>query len=287
MNNFWKLMKSAPIAAKIGMVIILLNVFAALFAPIIAPYAETDLVGDIWEGGFWDDTAPEHDPPAILGTDHIGRDMFTRLIYGARNTIGIAFATTLLAFAIGISGGFIAATLRGATDQILSRIVDVFMAIPTLIFALMILSVLGTEVKVLIGVIATLDATRVYRISRAVAMDIEVMEYVEVAKLRGEGLWWIISREILPNALAPLIAEFGLRFCFVFLFIAALSFLGLGLQPPTADWGSMVRENAALINYGIVVPLIPAGAIALLTVGVNLVVDWFLHKASGIRDVEE
>ena len=287
MNNFWKLMKSAPIAAKIGMVIILLNVFAALFAPIIAPYAETDLVGDIWEGGFWDDTAPEHDPPAILGTDHIGRDMFTRLIYGARNTIGIAFATTLLAFAIGISGGFIAATLRGATDQILSRIVDVFMAIPTLIFALMILSVLGTEVKVLIGVIATLDATRVYRISRAVAMDIEVMEYVEVAKLRGEGLWWIISHEILPNALAPLIAEFGLRFCFVFLFIAALSFLGLGLQPPTADWGSMVRENAALINYGIVVPLIPAGAIALLTVGVNLVVDWFLHKASGIRDVEE
>lgn len=280
-------MKSAPIAAKIGMVIILLNVFAALFAPIIAPYAETDLVGDIWEGGFWDDTAPEHDPPAILGTDHIGRDMFTRLIYGARNTIGIAFATTLLAFAIGISGGFIAATLRGATDQILSRIVDVFMAIPTLIFALMILSVLGTEVKVLIGVIATLDATRVYRISRAVAMDIEVMEYVEVAKLRGEGLWWIISHEILPNALAPLIAEFGLRFCFVFLFIAALSFLGLGLQPPTADWGSMVRENAALINYGIVVPLIPAGAIALLTVGVNLVVDWFLHKASGIRDVEE
>ena len=136
----------------------------------------------------------------------------------------------------------------------------------------------------LIGVIAVLDSTRVYRLARAVAMNIVVMDFVEVAKLRGEGLAWIVRKEILPNSLPPLVAEFGLRFCFVFLFIAALSFLGLGIQPPTADWGSMVRDNATLITYGDVTPLLPAGAIALLTVGVNFVVDWFLHKTSGLRD---
>jgi peptide/nickel transport system permease protein len=159
------------------------------------------------------------------------------------------------------------------------------MAFPTLIFALLVLSVMGTDVPVLILVIALLDATRVFRISRAVAMDVAVLDFVEAARLRGEGLWWVMRHEILPNAAAPLVAEFGLRFCFVFLFIAALSFLGLGLQPPAADWGSMVRENAAAISWGIVTPLIPAAAIALLTVGVNLVADWFLRRTSGIRDV--
>jgi peptide/nickel transport system permease protein len=129
-----------------------------------------------------------------------------------------------------------------------------------------------------------LDSTRVYRLSRAVSQGIVVMDYVEVSKLRGEGLWYIMKNEILPNAMAPLVAEFGLRFCFVFLFISALSFLGLGIQPPTADWGSMVRANADLITYGILTPLIPAASIALLTVGVNFVVDWFLHKTSGLRE---
>lgn len=286
MNDVWKLLKSAPFAAKLGMFIILLNAIAAIFAPIIAPFGENELVGDLWEPPMWSEDAVEHDKMVLLGTDQIGRDLFTRLLYGARNTIGIALVTTMLSFLIGITAGFLAATMRGWVDQILSRGNDVLMAIPTLIFALMILSVLGTDISVLICVIAILDATRIFRISRAVAMDIEVMEYVEVAKLRGEGLWWVMRHEILPNALAPLVAEFGLRFCFVFLFIAALSFLGLGLQPPTADWGSMVRENKDGINFGITVALYPAGAIALLTVGVNLVVDWFLHKASGIRDIK-
>ena len=146
------------------------------------------------------------------------------------------------------------------------------------------LSVVAASFTTLVVVIALLDSTRVYRLSRAVAMDIEVMEYVEAARLRGEGLWWIMRHEILPNAMPPLVAEFGLRFCFVFLFIAALSFLGLGIQPPTADWGSMVRENSGAITFGIFTPLWPAAAIAFLTVGVNLVVDWFLHIASGLED---
>jgi peptide/nickel transport system permease protein len=115
-------------------------------------------------------------------------------------------------------------------------------------------------------------------------MDVVVMDFVEAAKLRGEGLGHIVRREILPNVMAPLVAEFGLRFCFVFLSISALSFLGLGIQPPTADWGSMVRDTATLITFGDITPLLPAGAIALLTVAVNFVVDWQLHRASGLKD---
>ena len=269
------LLKKSPLSARIGMGIILLNVLAAVFAPFIAPYGETSIVGDVWEG---------FSSEFLLGTDHLGRDLFTRMVYGARNTIVLAFLTTAISFLLGTSLGFVAATKGGWIDQIFSRIVDIFMAFPTLIFALMILSVMGSSIPVLIFTIAILDSTRVYRLSRAVAMDIEVMDYVEVARLRGEGLWWIMRHEILPNAMPPLVAEFGLRFCFVFLFIASLSFLGLGLQPPLADWGGMVKENAGAITFGIYIPLFPAAAIAFLTVGVNLIVDWFLHLSSGLHD---
>ena len=174
--------------------------------------------------------------------------------------------------------------MRGWIDQLLARAVDVLMAIPQLIFALVLLSIFGSSMLNLIIIIALLDSTRVFRLTRAVAMNVVVMDFVEAARLQGERLGWIMSREILPNILPPLVAEFGLRFCFVFLTISALSFLGLGIQPPTADWGSMVRENATLITYGDITPLLPAGAIALLTVAVNFVVDWFLHKTSGLKD---
>ena len=272
---FFKLLRKSPIIARIGLAMILLNIAAAILAPVIAPYGETEVVGDVWMP-----ISSDH----FLGTDHIGRDMFTRLLYGARNTIAIAFVITMFSFVIGISCGFFAATLGGWTDLIISRLVDILMAIPVLIFALVVLAVVGNSIPKLIVVIALLDSTRVYRLSRAVAMDIEVMEYVEAARLRGEGTWWLMRHEILPNALPPLVAEFGLRFCFVFLFIAALSFLGLGIQPPTADWGGMVRENSGAITFGIFTPLWPAGAIAFLTVGVNFIVDWFLHVASGLKD---
>ncbi|MBT8361840.1 MAG: ABC transporter permease [Desulfobacterales bacterium] len=247
----------------------------AIFAPVIAPYGETSVVGNVWES---------FSSEFYLGTDHLGRDLFTRMVYGARNTIVLAFLTTTISFLLGTSLGFIAATKGGWIDQIFSRLIDIIMAFPTLIFALMILSVMGSSVTVLIFTIALLDSTRVYRLSRAVAMDIEVNEFVEAARLRGEGLWWIMRHEILPNAMPPLVAEFGLRFCFVFLFIASLSFLGLGLQPPLADWGGMVRENAGAITFGIYIPLLPAAAIAVLTVGVNLIVDWFLHLSSGLHE---
>lgn len=270
-----QLLKTSPVSARVGMGIVLINLFAVVFAPVIAPYGETEVIGDVWLS-----SGPDH----ILGTDQLGRDLFTRIVYGARNTITIAFTISLLSFFIGATAGFLAATLKGWVDQLMGRIVDIIMAFPTLIFALMVLSVLGTSIPVLIVVIAILDSTRVFRLSRAVAMDIEVMDYVEVARLRGEGLGWIMSHEILPNAMPTLLAEFGLRFCFVFLFISALSFLGLGIQPPTADWGGMVRENAGAITFGILIPLWPAGAIALLTIAVNLIVDWFLHRTSQIRN---
>ncbi len=275
MNGFMKLLRKSPWSARIGLIIVLINLTAGILAPVICQYSETEKAGDVWL---------QPNEKNILGTDHIGRDLFTRLVYGARNTIAIAILTTFIAFTVGSLMGFFAAVLGGWTDLILSRIIDVLMAFPTLILALVVLSVVGTGTVPLIAVISLIAATRVYRLSRAVAMDIEVMEFVEAARLRGENIWWLMRHEILPNALPPLVAEFGLRFCFVFLFIASLSFLGLGIQPPYADWGGMVRENAGAITFGIMTPLFPAAAIAVLTVGVNLIVDWFLHISSGLKD---
>lgn len=270
-----KELRTAPMTASFGMLMILIYIIVAVFAHWIAPFSETEIVGR--EYMPWDEVNR-------LGTDNLGRDMLSRLIYAARNTVGIAFVTTALAFIIGSVLGLLAAIVGGWLDQILSRAVDVLMAIPALIFALLLLTIVGTSIFNMIVVIALIDSTRVFRLARAVAMNIVVMDYVEAAKLRGEGKWRLITREILPNAMAPLVAEFGLRFCFVFLMISALSFLGLGMQPPTADWGSMVKDNATLITFGDITPLLPAGAIALLTVSVNFVVDWQLHRASGLKE---
>ncbi|MFK4443463.1 peptide/nickel transport system permease protein [Caballeronia udeis] len=259
--------KEVPLSAAVGMSLVAVIALASLCAPLIAPHGETETVGDVWMvpgAGHW------------LGTDSIGRDMFSRLLYGGRTTLGLALAITLLSFSLGIVTGFAAAVLERKVDQVLSRIVDTLMAMPVLIFALMILSVLGTSMPVLIGTIAILDSTRVFRLARLVAQGIAVQEYVEAARLRGEGLAWIIRREILPNAVPPLLAEFGMRFGFTILFVAGLSFLGLGIQPPYADWGGMVRDNAQVINFGGIAPLVPAAAIALLTIGINLIVDWLL-----------
>jgi peptide/nickel transport system permease protein len=268
-------MDTVPWTARVGIVVIILYVIVAAFAPAIAPYAERQIVGAPFlppGGGF------------LLGTDHLGRDMASRLIFGARNSVGIAFGTTCLAFLLGGLTGMLAALRGGWLDQILGRAVDVLMAIPQLIFALLLLTVFGTSVPILITVIAVLESTRIFRVTRAVAMNIVVMDYMEVAKLRGEGWPYLVVRVILPNAAAPLIAEFGLRFCFVFLFISALSFLGLGIQPPSTDWGGMVRDTARLIAFGYLSPLLPAAAIGLLVIAVNFVADWFLQKSSGFRE---
>ena len=268
-------LRTAPLTAAFGMFIVLVYAIAGIFAPWIAPVGESEIVTQSF--------APADDT-LLLGADQLGRDMFSRIIYGARNSVGIALVATTLAFIMGAFGGLLAATKGGLIDQIMSRAVDVVMSIPSLIIALLLLSIFGTSTVVLIIIIAIIYAPRVFRLTRAVAGDVVVMDYIEAARLRGEGMWYLIRKEILPNSKAPLIAEFGLEFCFVFLLIAGLSFLGLGIQPPTADWGSMVRENATLISYGETTPLIPAAAIALLTVAVNFVVDWMLFRSSGLKE---
>ena len=262
--------RKPTISAWIGMIIVAIFIFTAVFAPWIAPYGEAETVGDTWaspSGQFW------------LGTDNIGRDMLSRIIFGARTTITVALMATALSFAIGMCAGLFASIGGPVVDTVLSRFVDIMLSIPMLVFALIILSMFGSSIVTIVITIAILDSTRVFRLARAVSMNIAVLEYVEAARLRGEGNWYIMTREILPNVLPPMISEFGLRFCFNFLFLAGLSFLGLGIQPPEADWGSMVRDNARPIMNPMdpkLSPLWPASMIATMTIGVNLVVDWIL-----------
>jgi peptide/nickel transport system permease protein len=267
-------LKRIPVSALAGMLVTALFVLAAIFTPWIAPYSNTAVVGDVWapaSAAHW------------LGTDNLGRDLLTRLLYGARITLFIAFLATALSFTLGASLGFSAAVIGGWFDELLSRFVDLIMSIPTLIFALVVLSVLPSTTPTLILVMGILDSTRVFRISRAVAVDINVMDFVEAAKLRGEGRLWIIFREILPNALSPLVAELGLRFIFAILFLSALSFLGLGVQPPDSDWGGMVKDNKEGIVFGIPAALLPAAAISVLAISVNLVADWILNRTTDLK----
>ena len=291
--------RAMPLTAAFGVLMIILYAIVAIFAPLLAPYGQEQIIpgvaANIVAGG---DPALGGNPEFPLGTDQIGRDILSRLIYGARNTVGIAFATTVLAFTLGGSLGFLAATLGGWLDQVLSRAVDVLMAIPSLIFALLLMTIASvwapsTGIPLtmfMVLIIAVIDSTRVFRLARAVGQNIVVMDYIEAAKLRGEGMGYLVFKEILPNATAPLLAEFGLRFCFVFLTIAALSFLGVGIQPPLADWGTMVRDLGSFVNYAAfapqaaITPLLAAGAIAMLTVAVNFVVDWMLQRSSGLKE---
>ncbi len=332
-KNLAKELRTAPLTASFGMFVIFTYAIAGIFAPWIAPHGEAEVISSAF--------APA-DENMLLGADQLGRDMFSRIIFGARNTVSLALVGTLLAFILGAMAGLLAAVKGGWFDQAMGRIADVVMSVPSLIFALLMLSIFGGSLAsnstsfwllfvfavlvavlflaaivygavslaigigvsivaafvfgqagififnpseiVLILVVAVIYSPRVYRLTRAVAGNVVVMDYIEAAKLRGERDWYLIRREILPNSTAPLIAEFGLEFCFVFLLIAGLSFLGLGIQPPTADWGSMVRENATLISFGDITPLIPAAAIALLTVAINFVVDWMLFRSSGLKE---
>jgi peptide/nickel transport system permease protein len=263
-----------PLSAMIGLVLTGGFFLAAVFAPWLAPYGVAEAPGTQWQppsGEFW------------LGTDLIGRDVLSRMIYGGQITIFVAVMATALSFTLGSVLGFLAATAGGWVDQALSRFVDLVMAIPSLILALVVLSRLSVTMTTLILVMGLLDATRVYRLARAVAVDITVMDYVEAARLRGEGWRWIILREILPNALSPLVAELGLRFIFAVLFISTLSFLGIGVQPPAVDWGGIARENKDGLVYGVAAAIVPAFAIAALAISVNLVADWVLSRTTSLK----
>ena len=240
----------------------------------LAPYGINEIVGDVWE------------PMSLahpFGTDSLGRDMLSRLMHGASITFLVAGCATLLAFVIGTTLGFVASVSGGLIDQILSRLNDLLMSIPTLILALVVLAIVPINLVTLVCVMAALDSTRVFRLARSLSGDLVVMDYVETARLRGESLPWIIVHEMLPNALAPLIAEFALRFAFAILFLSALSFLGLGVQPPDADWGSLVRENKDGLIFGVPAALIPGMAIAILTIAINTVADSMIDQSARFR----
>jgi peptide/nickel transport system permease protein len=252
---------------KVGAGILVFWIIVALVGPFLAPYDPADMVSDESFGPM--------SATNLLGTDYVGRDILSRLLHGARLTMSLSLMATTLAFVVGISMGFTAALAGPKTDMVISRIYDAFLSMPTIMLGLVVIAALGSSIPVLVITAGLIYSCGLYRIARALAVDIKVMDFVEAARARGEKLPWIITREILPNALVPLVAEFGLRLVFSILFISGLSFLGLGVQPPTADWGVMVRENLGGLVYGSAAAFVPAAAIAMLTVGINLIVDDF------------
>lgn len=254
-------------------ILFLISVFSVgLFAPWIAPYGEGEIL-----------TNESFLPPTAelwLGSDYLGRDVLSRLIYGVRITLFLALIITFLSFFAGVGLGFLAAAFGGKVDAWMSRINDAMLSFPALMLALIVINSLGSSFVVLVFTIAFIDLTRVYRVARALAVNIMVMDYVEAAVVRGEGKGWIVWHEVLPNALTPLAAEFGIRFTYAILFISALSFLGLGVQPPQSDLGVMVKENMQAILYGEYTTLYPAFGIALIAISMNVFVDWLLQRSS-------
>ena len=263
-----ELASQLTIPAGICLGIVVCVAVVCLAAPWLAPYDEGTILTD-------DSFVPPGDG-LLLGGDFLGRDLASRLLYGARVTLSLALAISALAFLIGCATGFLAAVRRGWVDTVLSRLVDALISFPAIMIALIVISGLGSSFGVLIVTVALIDSTRVFRVARALGMDIVVQDYVEAARARGEKLGWIMWHELLPNALAPLAAEFGIRFTYAILFISALSFLGLGVQPPHADLGVMVKENMQGLLYGSYAPIYPALCIAVVTVSVNMLVDWYL-----------
>ena len=266
------------LSGKIGIFFVLFWVLMIFIGPSISPFHEADFLDEslfIVPGG---DEYPDTDyqPPskvAFLGTDYLGRDTLSRILYGARTTIGISFAATLIAYLLGVTLGIAAAVGSEWLDMILSRFNDAFLSIPTIMMGLVVIAAVGSTIPILVVMTGFIYATSVFRVARSLGQDVMVSDFVEAAKVRGEGLWWIITREILPNIVMPLATDFGLRFVWIILFISALSFLGLGVQPPMSDWGSMVKENLGGLPYGSIAPLMPSLAIASLTISINLIVD--------------
>lgn len=263
---------------KLGVAVVAFWIFIAMFGPYLAPFHEADIMA--WDSFMPIFSTTEGEGLHVLGTDYIERDILSRIMWGARTTIGISFVATLLAYAIGVTAGMGAAVAGGWTDTVLSRVDEAILSLPSIMLGLLIVVALGSGAAILIGTAAVIYAASVFRIARALAQDIMVMDFVEAARARGEGLWWIISREVLPNAIMPLATDFGLRLVFVVLFVASMSFLGLGIQPPHADWGSMVRQNLEGLGYGSYAAVWPALAIASFTISINLIVD-DISAASG------
>ena len=258
---------------KIGVALVAFWLIMIVAGPYVAPFHEADIIAD--------DSYLPSDGTYWLGTDYLERDILSRILWGARTTVGISFLATVLAYLMGVTLGIAAAVRGGWLDMCLSRVNDAILSLPTIMLGLLIVVALGSSIPILIATAAIIYASSVFRIARALGQDIMVVDFVESARARGENLWWIIRREVLPNAAMPLATDFGLRLVFVVLFISSLSFLGLGIQPPMADWGSMVRQNLEGLGYGSLAPVWPALAIASFTIAINLIVDDISAKSGG------
>lgn len=248
----------------------------AVIGPVLSPYppgkiVDFDYFGPI-SADFW------------MGTDYLGRDIFSRVLMGARYTVGISLAAVFLACSAGVVLGMTAAVVGGWLDAILSRLLDALNSIPSKLFGLVMVAAIGSSIPVLIMLLGVIYTPGAFRFSRALAVNINTMDYVTVARARGERTAYLIGQEILPNITGPVLADMGLRFVFIVLLLSGLSFLGLGVQPPNADWGSLVRENIGGLPFGAPAVLMPCLAIASLTISVNLLIDNLPIK---IRDRSE
>jgi peptide/nickel transport system permease protein len=245
--------------------LVLFWILVAMFGPLLAPYEIGAIVSE--------DVFEPFSKVYLLGTDYIGRDVLSRILYGARSTIVLAMAAAALAGLCGTSLALYAAVSHQMVDELLSRLMDTLISIPNKIFALVMVAALGSSLPLLLLITAISYTPGNFRIARALAVNLNTMEYVQVARARGEGRTYIALVEILPNMIHPILADIGLRFVWVVLLLSSLSFLGLGVQPPDADLGSLVRENISGLAEGAPAVIMPAITIAMLTIGVNLLID--------------
>lgn len=265
MSRFVAFARALPLSGRIGLALVLFWLVTAIAGPLIAPYTVGAFVDyEVFSGAsrhFW------------LGSDYLGRDVLSRLLWGARYTIFLALGAALIASATGTTLALLAAIKGGWVDELLSRAMDTLISIPSKIFALVLVAAFGSSLGLLMLIPAITYVPGNFRIARALAMNLVALDFVQVAQARGEGALHIALREILPNMIHPWLADLGLRFVFIVLLLSGLSFLGLGVQPPYADLGSLVRENISGLPEGALAILMPAVAIATLTVGANLVID--------------
>lgn len=259
----------------VGLAILVFWLFAALAGPALLPAHLVNLQASVVYAPM--------DAMHWLGTDYLGRDMLVRVVQGARYTVGVALVATLIASGTGTVLALLAAASGTVLDAVLSRLLDTLTSIPSKMFALVLVAGFGSSIGMLVFTAALIYVPGAFRIARSLAVNINALDYVTVARTRGEGTLYIMLREILPNILGPMLADLGLRFVYVVLLLASLSFLGLGIQPPEADWGSLVRENIGALPEGSASVIAPAMAIASLTIAVNLVIDNLPGRAARER----
>lgn len=237
----------------------------AMFGPLLSPYPMGAFVSDQIYGG----ASSAH----LLGTDYMGRDMLSRMLTGARYTVGLALVAALLSTLVGAGFGMLTVLLPRWLEESVRRIFDTLISIPSKMMALVMVSAFGTSIPLLILAAVLSYAPGSFRIAHSLAKNLATLEYVQVARTRGEGRLYIAAVEIFPNMIQPVLTDMGMRFVFIVLLLSGMSFLGLGVQPPVADLGSLVRENIGGLSQGALAVIAPALAIGSLTVGANLLID--------------